>query len=58
MFRKQDDTYKHKGLRRKLIEEIKSKGITDTAVLQAMETIPRHYFLDPAFDKIAYEDRA
>lgn len=54
----QEDTYKHKGLRRKLIEEIRKKGITDENVLSAIEAIPRHYFLDPAFDKIAYEDRA
>ena len=36
----------------------KEKGITDEAVLEAINTIPRHYFLDSAFDKIAYEDRA
>lgn len=54
----QEDTYRHKGLRRKLIEEIRKKGITDEKVLAAIEAIPRHYFLDPAFDKIAYEDRA
>jgi protein-L-isoaspartate(D-aspartate) O-methyltransferase len=58
MLRKQEDSYRHKGLRRILIEEIKEKGITDQRVLKAMENIPRHFFLDPAFDKIAYEDRA
>jgi protein-L-isoaspartate(D-aspartate) O-methyltransferase len=52
------DTYKHKGLRIKLVEIVKSKGITDEAVLNAMQNIPRHFFLDNAFDKIAYEDRA
>ena len=37
---------------------LREKGITDENVLQAMNNIPRHYFLDSAFDKIAYEDRA
>ena len=58
MIRIQEDTYRHKGLRAKLIEEIKGKGISDDQVLKAMDAIPRHFFLDPAFDKIAYEDRA
>lgn len=55
---KREDTYKHKGLRKQLIDELRSKGITDENVLKAMDAIPRHYFLDPAFEKIAYEDRA
>ncbi|TRZ82236.1 MAG: protein-L-isoaspartate(D-aspartate) O-methyltransferase [Sediminibacterium sp.] len=52
------DTYLHKGLRKKLVEILKEKGITDIKVLEAIHSIPRHYFLDSAFDKIAYEDRA
>lgn len=52
------DTYLHKGLRNKLVEILKEKGITDEQVLRAIHSIPRHYFLDSAFDKIAYEDRA
>jgi protein-L-isoaspartate(D-aspartate) O-methyltransferase len=52
------DTYLHKGLRKKLVEILKEKGITDEQVLDAIHSIPRHYFLDSAFDKIAYEDRA
>src|SRR6201998_3348581 len=56
--RKFEDTYRHKGLRKKLTEVLKSKGITDENVLQAMNNIPRHFFLDSAFDEIAYEDRA
>ncbi len=53
-----EDSYRHKGLRKKLIDDIRDKGITDEQVLAAMNAIPRHYFLDSAFDKIAYEDRA
>ena len=53
MIRKQEDTYKHKGMRAKLVEEIRAKGITDERVLIAISNIPRHFFLDPAFEKIA-----
>jgi protein-L-isoaspartate(D-aspartate) O-methyltransferase len=52
------DTYQHKGLRKRLVELLRTKGITDDIVLEAINTIPRHFFLDSAFDKIAYEDRA
>lgn len=56
--RKFEDTYRHKGLRKKLVDILRQKGITDEAVLNAVNNIPRHYFLDSAFDEIAYEDRA
>lgn len=52
------DTYQHKGLRHQLIHKLRTKGITDENVLEAINHIPRHFFLDSAFDKIAYEDRA
>jgi protein-L-isoaspartate(D-aspartate) O-methyltransferase len=59
MFMRQfEDTYRHKGLRKKLVEILRNKGISDDAVLHAINSIPRHYFLDTAFDEIAYEDRA
>jgi protein-L-isoaspartate(D-aspartate) O-methyltransferase len=53
-----DDTYRHKGLRKKLVDTVRAKGITDDAVLEAIGRIPRHFFLDSAFDDVAYEDRA
>lgn len=53
-----NDTYRHKGLRKKLIDILREKGITDEKVLTAMNNVPRHFFLDSAFDEIAYEDRA
>lgn len=53
-----EDTYRHKGLRRKLVDTIKNKGITDEKVLDAIGNLPRHFFLDSAFDEVAYEDRA
>jgi protein-L-isoaspartate(D-aspartate) O-methyltransferase len=53
-----EDAYRHKGLRKKLVDTLREKGITDERVLEAINNIPRHYFLDTAFDEIAYEDRA
>jgi len=53
-----EDTYRHKGLRKKLLDILREKGITDEKVLAAMNNIPRHYFMDSALDNIAYEDRA
>jgi protein-L-isoaspartate(D-aspartate) O-methyltransferase len=53
-----DDTYRHKGLRKKLVETVRTKGITEEKVLEAIEKIPRHFFLDSAFDEVAYEDKA
>ncbi|MCU0380935.1 MAG: protein-L-isoaspartate(D-aspartate) O-methyltransferase [Chitinophagaceae bacterium] len=56
--RPQEDTYMHKGLRKTLVDEVKRKGIRNEQVLSALLAIPRHFFLDSAFDKVAYEDRA
>ncbi|MBC7935080.1 MAG: protein-L-isoaspartate(D-aspartate) O-methyltransferase [Rhizobacter sp.] len=56
--RKYEDTYRHKGLRKKLVDLLRSKHITDENVLTAINNIPRHYFMDSALDNIAYEDRA
>jgi protein-L-isoaspartate(D-aspartate) O-methyltransferase len=56
--RNYEDSYRHKGLRKKLVEQLRAKGITDEKVLDAINHIPRHFFLDSAFDEVAYEDRA
>lgn len=53
-----EDSYRDKGLRRQLISELRQKGITDEAVLAAMERIPRHLFVDSAFKELAYRDMA
>lgn len=50
------DTYKHKGLRRKLIEELRAKGITNERILTAFDQVPRHFFLDLAFEMQAYSN--
>lgn len=53
-----EDSYRDKGLRRQLIAELRTKGITDEAVLAAMDRIPRHLFVDSAFKELAYRDMA
>ncbi len=53
-----EDNYLQKGLRKQLVQSLREKGIKDERVLAAMEAIPRHFFLDPAFERQAYEDRA
>lgn len=53
-----EDNYRHKGLRKKLVEVIRNKGIKDEAVLEAINSIPRHQFLDSSFLKFAYQDQA
>ena len=53
-----DDNYMHKGLRKQLVQSLREKGIKDEKVLAAIEAIPRHFFLDPAFERQSYEDRA
>jgi len=52
------DNYRHKGLRKQLILELKKKGIEDLAILAAMEKVPRHFFFDAAFLEQAYTDKA
>ena len=52
------DTYRHKGMRKKLVAEIKEQGISDEKLLEAIDKIPRHFFMDDAFTEIAYENRA
>jgi protein-L-isoaspartate(D-aspartate) O-methyltransferase len=50
------DTYKHKGMRRQLVDELRSKGIQDERILEAFNAIPRHFFLDLAFTEQAYSN--
>jgi len=54
----QEDSYRHKGLRRKLIEELRAKGIKNNEVLEAMNRVPRHVFMDSGFINFAYKDQA
>ena len=53
-----NDSFKHKGLRKKLIQTIKSKGINNKNVLLAIGKVPRHLFMDSGFIDHAYQDKA
>ena len=53
-----EDNYRHKGLRKQLVDLLRSKGITDEAVLTAINEVPRHVFLDSSFVELAYQDQA
>ena len=52
------DSYKHKGMRKLLVNELITKGITDQRVLAAIGRVPRHFFLDSSFVEHAYQDKA
>ena len=53
-----EDNYRHKGLRKQLVETLRAKGITDETVLAAINEVPRHVFLDSSFVELAYQDKA
>ena len=53
-----EDSFIHKGLRKKLAEEVKKKGIKDERIINAINTIPRHLFMDSGFVSFAYKDKA
>jgi len=52
------DTFRHKGKRKQLVETVRSKGIKDENVLEAINKIPRHWFMDSSFEDHAYQDKA
>jgi protein-L-isoaspartate(D-aspartate) O-methyltransferase len=52
------DSFEAKGLRKNLVEGLKKKGINDEEVLRALNAVPRHVFMDPAFLNHAYVDKA
>ncbi|MCB0838905.1 MAG: protein-L-isoaspartate(D-aspartate) O-methyltransferase [Bacteroidetes bacterium] len=53
-----NEEYKHKGRRKRLVEELVFKGITDELVLEAMGLVPRHLFVEGVFEDKAYTDQA
>jgi len=53
-----EDSFRHQGLRKQLVEQLAGKGIHNTKVLAAMSKIPRHLFMDNAFVNFAYQDKA
>ena len=52
------DSFKHIGLRKRMIETIKSQGISNLSVLDALAKIPRHLFVDITLEEMAYQDKA
>jgi len=54
----QTDSFRHKGLRKKLIDSVRSKGILNEDVLTAMGRVPRHLFMDSSFVNFSYTDKA
>ena len=52
------DTFKHQGMRQKLVDILIEKGIKDEGVLKAIGKIPRHLFMDSGFIDHAYQDKA
>lgn len=52
------DNYRHKGMRKNMLDELRQKGIVNEQVLEAMDKVPRHWFLDEAFLEIAYQNKA
>ena len=52
------DSFEAKGLRKNLVEGLRKKGINDEEVLRALNAVPRHVFMDPAFLNHAYVDKA
>jgi protein-L-isoaspartate(D-aspartate) O-methyltransferase len=53
-----NDSYLHKGLRKKLVEELVKKGIKDQLVISAINKVPRHLFMDSSFVHLSYKDKA
>ncbi len=51
------DDYRHKGMRKKLVQSLVKKGISDKRILDAIGSLPRHFFLDKAFEEWAYQDK-
>ena len=53
-----NDTLRHKGMRKKLVGGLKTKGIRDQNILDAIGKIPRHLFMESTFINFAYKDQA
>jgi len=54
----ENDDLRHKGMRKKLVDGLKIKGIRDKKVLEAIGKVPRHLFMESSFIHFAYKDQA
>ena len=52
-----EDTVEAKRESKKLVSKLRQKGISDEDVLKAIDTVPRHLFMDPAFLTHVYVDK-
>jgi protein-L-isoaspartate(D-aspartate) O-methyltransferase len=52
------DEYRHKGMRRRLADDLEKLGITNEELLDAFRKIPRHFFIDSTFEQYAYTNKA
>jgi len=52
------DNYREQGARKKLVDELRKKGIEDEQVLRAIGKVQRHFFFDETFWNQAYKDIA
>jgi protein-L-isoaspartate(D-aspartate) O-methyltransferase len=53
-----NDNLRHQGMRKKLVEGLKIKGIKNASVLAAIGKVPRHLFMESTFIQFAYKDQA
>ena len=53
-----NDSYRHKGLRNKLVQILRQKNISNEDVLNAIGKVPRHLFIESGFVNFAYQDKA
>lgn len=52
------DSLRHQGMRKRLVEGIRIKGVRNQRVLDAIARVPRHLFMDSSFIQFAYKDQA
>ncbi len=55
---KREDNYRHKGLRKQLVKELRALEICGEEILTAIENVPRHFFLNSTFEQFAYTNKA
>ncbi len=52
------DSFRDKGLRKQMVEDLRLKGISDERLLDVMQEVPRHYFVPDSLYEHAYADMA
>ena len=54
----ENNNLRHQGMRKRLVDGLKIKGIRDERVLAAINKVPRHLFMESSFLNFAYKDQA